>query len=81
MQAPLAANWTRLAGTVRHVFTHFPLELTVFLATCPADTVPPPGMRWTAPAELDGEPLPNVMRKVLAHAIGTPSASGGATLL
>ena len=27
--APLAA-WRRLAGIVRHTFTHFPLELTVF---------------------------------------------------
>ena len=26
------AKWRRLAGTVRHVFTHFPLELTVFAA-------------------------------------------------
>ena len=26
------AKWRRLAGVVRHVFTHFPLELTVFTA-------------------------------------------------
>ena len=29
---PLEARWQRLPGIVRHVFTHFPLELTVFLA-------------------------------------------------
>ena len=79
-EAPFAARWTRLRGTVRHVFTHFPLELTVFLARCGADTGAPAGMRWTAPAELDGEPLPKVMRKVLAHALGEHS-SGAARLL
>ena len=29
-------RWRRLAGVVTHVFTHFPLELTVFTATVPA---------------------------------------------
>ena len=32
LDAPLEARWQRLPGTVRHVFTHFPLELTVFFA-------------------------------------------------
>ena len=29
-QAPV--NWRAFAGVVRHVFTHFPLELTVYAA-------------------------------------------------
>ena len=31
--APLEARWRRLPGLVRHTFTHFPLELTVLVAT------------------------------------------------
>ncbi len=66
--APLDAPWRLLAGSVRHVFTHFPLELTVYRAEVPASTPAPPGSRWQARARLDGEALPTVMRKVLAHA-------------
>ncbi len=62
--------WRRLPGTVRHVFTHFPLELVVYAAAVPASTRTPAGMRWVARAELAEEALPNVMRKVLAHALG-----------
>ena len=61
--------WRRIAGVVRHVFTHFPLELSVFAADVPAGTPSPAGLRWVRLAELHGEALPNVMRKVVAHAI------------
>jgi A/G-specific adenine glycosylase len=54
---------------VRHVFTHFPLELSVYTADVPARTPAPPGMRWVALAALSGEALPSVMRKVVAHAL------------
>jgi A/G-specific adenine glycosylase len=73
-QAPVFAEpvspsgWRRLPGAVIHVFTHFPLELIVYLAALPAPTAPPAGMRWVARADLAGEALPGVMRKVLAHA-------------
>jgi A/G-specific adenine glycosylase len=66
--APLSARWTALAGQVRHVFTHFPLELTVFRAEVPQDTPAPTGMRWVPPAMLAREALPSLMRKVLAKA-------------
>ncbi|MFC6792365.1 A/G-specific adenine glycosylase [Methylobacterium komagatae] len=69
LDAPLDARWKRLPGTVRHVFTHFPLELTVFQARVAADTAPPEGMRFTPPAGLADEPLPGAMKKVLAHAL------------
>jgi A/G-specific adenine glycosylase len=60
---------------VTHVFTHFPLELTVYTADVAASTPAPAGMRWVALAEVAGEALPNVMRKVLTHAgIGFRSA-------
>jgi A/G-specific adenine glycosylase len=54
---------------VTHVFTHFPLELIVYAADVPAKTAAPEGMRWVALDELPGEALPNVMRKVVAHAL------------
>jgi A/G-specific adenine glycosylase len=68
LDAPLDARWKRLPGLVRHGFTHFPLELTVFVAKVALSTAPPPGLRFTPRRDLDGEPLPGVMKKVLAHA-------------
>ena len=61
-------TWRRLSGVVRHVFTHFPLELTVYVAEVSATTAAPDGMRWVPVATLAGEAFPTVMRKVLAHA-------------
>ena len=63
---PLA--WRRIPGLVRHVFTHFPLELAVYVARPPARTRAPGGMRWVAQQDVPGEALPSLMRKVLAHA-------------
>jgi A/G-specific adenine glycosylase len=53
---------------VRHTFTHFPLELTVYVGNVPANTQAPAGMRWVALADIGGEALPSLMRKVVAHA-------------
>jgi A/G-specific adenine glycosylase len=60
-------TWRRVSGIVRHVFTHFPLELSVYTAELSAQTLAPEGMRWVAPEEIAGEALPSLMRKVLAH--------------
>ncbi|KQP40569.1 A/G-specific adenine glycosylase [Methylobacterium sp. Leaf106] len=68
LDAPLDARWKRLPGVVRHVFTHFPLALTVFVARVGLATKAPAGMRFTPRRDLDEEPLPGVMKKVLAHA-------------
>jgi A/G-specific adenine glycosylase len=62
-------KWRRLPGVVHHMFTHFPLELTVFIAQVPRATPAPAGMRWERLGNLPGEALPNVMRKVIAHAL------------
>jgi A/G-specific adenine glycosylase len=67
VSGPLA--WQRVPGTVTHVFTHFPLELVVYRARTPARARAPAGSRWVAAEALAGEALPNVMRKVLAHAL------------
>ncbi|MFT4120246.1 A/G-specific adenine glycosylase [Bradyrhizobium sp.] len=63
------SRWQRRVGVVTHVFTHFPLELVVYTATAEARTRAPEGMRWVPIATLAGEALPNVMRKVIAHAL------------
>jgi A/G-specific adenine glycosylase len=60
--------WRALPGVVRHVFTHFPLELSVFSADVDVRTRAPKGMRFVAAAVLDAEALPSLMRKVIAHA-------------
>jgi A/G-specific adenine glycosylase len=59
--------WRRIPGVVRHVFTHFPLELSVYVAKLPARTRAPAGTRWVALEDVAGEALPSLMRKVLAH--------------
>ena len=72
-QAPAlkgVTRWHRRLGVVSHVFTHFPLQLVVYTADAPARTPAPKGMRWVPIAALEGEALPNVMRKVIAHGLG-----------
>jgi A/G-specific adenine glycosylase len=64
------ARWRCVPGIVRHVFTHFPLELAVFAARVPRATAAPKGAHWVKIGDLSGEALPNIMRKVLAHVLG-----------
>ncbi|MPZ57284.1 MAG: A/G-specific adenine glycosylase [Rhizobiales bacterium] len=67
--APLAGvAWRRVPGVVSHTFTHFPLELVVYVASAGLRTPTPDGARWIAASDLAGEAFPNVMRKVLMHA-------------
>jgi A/G-specific adenine glycosylase len=56
---------------VRHVFTHFPLELSVYATELSAEAAAPAGTRWVQISELAGEALPSLMRKVVAHALDT----------
>jgi A/G-specific adenine glycosylase len=67
--APLDAQWRRRPGEVTHTFTHFPLNLMVFVAHVPRATRAPRGMSWLALKDIPGAAFPNVMRKVIAHAI------------
>jgi A/G-specific adenine glycosylase len=62
-------KWQRVPGVVRHVFTHFPLELAVFFATVTRSTKAPTNAHWAPVEGLAGEALPNVMRKVIVHAL------------
>jgi A/G-specific adenine glycosylase len=67
-EAPLPATWRRVPGVVRHTFTHFPLELTVYRTELPPGTAAPEGTRFLPLSEVAGEAFPNLMRKVLASA-------------
>jgi A/G-specific adenine glycosylase len=68
-------QWRRLPGMVRHVFTHFPLELAVFVTRVLRVTSAPKGARWANIGALADEALPSVMRKVLAHALENQSTN------
>ncbi len=74
VSAPLPRPWTRQSETVRHVFTHFPLELTVFTAKVPAGTAAPLNMRWISANAIAGEAFPTLFRKVLA--VGNAATAG-----
>lgn len=63
--APFPADW-RASGSIRHVFTHFQLELSVFSAEVARQA--PEGHWWSPPPSLPGEALPTVMKKVLEAA-------------
>ncbi len=67
--APIQASWTRVPGTVVHVFTHFRLELTVYRADLPRGRRAPAGLWWAEAAALPGEALPSVMKKAIEAAL------------
>ncbi|WP_338313766.1 A/G-specific adenine glycosylase [Bradyrhizobium sp. TM239] len=82
LQAPALkglSRWQRKMGVVTHVFTHFPLELVVYTANAAARTGAPEGMRWVPVATLADEALPNVMRKVIAHALNLSAGSSSSS--
>lgn len=67
-EAPFEGHWRHLKERVNHTFTHFHLELEIWMAEAPpADkTLPGGDFRWVAKPELAAEALPSVMRKVCA---------------
>jgi A/G-specific adenine glycosylase len=67
--APLKVKWHRVPGVVTHVFTHFPLELIVYFSEVDASAHDNKSGRWVARRDLDRAALPNVMRKVVEHAL------------
>jgi len=63
---PVTGSWSR-AGRVDHVFTHFALELEVWLLD-DSDFHEWEGAWWADPEDLPDEALPSLYRKVLATA-------------
>ncbi len=75
--APARASWRRLPGTVGHTFTHFHLELALFVAERPVTAHDLTGeARWVAPADLADEALPSLMRKLLKRSLVEAAQSG-----
>lgn len=64
--APLEAVW-QPSGSVRHVFTHFELELFVHRTSTMAKA--PDGHWWSKPADLPGEALPTLFKKAIEAAV------------
>jgi A/G-specific adenine glycosylase len=76
-QAPFRGSWSKRAGNIRHGFTHFELEIEVYVADFAKR--PKHEGNWVAPDKLARAALPTVMRKIIAHAhpnIMRPSRSG-----
>ncbi|MEQ8710651.1 MAG: A/G-specific adenine glycosylase [Rhodospirillales bacterium] len=65
--APADASWRPLTGIVRHTFTHFHLELTIWAGK--ASRKPATG-EFVAIDRFSDYALPTVMKKVARHAIG-----------
>jgi A/G-specific adenine glycosylase len=65
IQAPFRANWKKRAGIVRHGFTHFELEIEVYVA----DVAKRPKTEGKWVTDLSNAALPTVMRKIVAQAL------------
>ncbi|MBI1262617.1 MAG: A/G-specific adenine glycosylase [Rhizobiales bacterium] len=68
-QAPASVTWKKRGGLVSHGFTHFELQLVVYEARVSATIAKKAEGIWVPVDQLDGEALPTVMRKVVAHAM------------
>ncbi len=66
--APLVARFRKLDAGVEHVFTHFALRLSIYVAKVEDDRPAPGDCRWALAKNLDNEALPSLMRKVIATA-------------
>jgi A/G-specific adenine glycosylase len=68
-KAPLTAEWRWPEGVVRHVFTHFALELQVAIAIVRGR--PLKDAEWVPVDQLGAVALPSLMRKVAKLALST----------
>lgn len=67
-EAPIAVGWKLLSGIVRHVFSHFELEVSVAIGKVRKSSEAASNI-WISIDKLQGEALPSVMRKIIHHAI------------
>ena len=73
-EVPVKGDWWPVPGIVTHTFTHFKLELLVYRAVVPVSSslnlwAEPKRCSWVKRDALDGQALPSVMRKILAHGL------------
>lgn len=66
--APFDDDW-QACGSIRHVFTHFELELFVFKVKIGNAAIVPVGHWWSPANAVLSEALPTVMKKVIEAAI------------
>src|SRR5205823_10117160 len=64
-EAPAAAEWRALPGTVQHGFTHFRIDLALMAGT--TDT--PIGGIWARPDQFGDYALPTLTKKLVSHAL------------
>ena len=69
-QAPFSAPWKKRLGVVRHGFTHFELEIEAYVAE-DIQASRRTSETWIPPERFREVALPTVMRKILAHALGS----------
>lgn len=62
-----SVKWTNVPGLVKHIFTHFKLELKVMIARVD-DSTQVPGCQWYSLRKIDSAGLPTIMLKVINHA-------------
>jgi A/G-specific adenine glycosylase len=77
-EAPFTGKWEKKPGFVRHGFTHFELELEIYV--CRFRSRPNGEGLWLTPPEFARAPVPTVMRKAIGHAVDAdlPLFVGGA---
>lgn len=64
-EAPIQARWSVKPGYIRHVFSHFELQVTIATATVNKDSIKKLDGRWVAYEDLANEALPSLMRKII----------------
>jgi A/G-specific adenine glycosylase len=75
-EAPLPASWRQAPGCVEHVFSHFSLALTIYVARLSQAPPAHGDCVWMAPDAIEGAALSSLMRKAVAH--GLDFVSGAA---
>jgi A/G-specific adenine glycosylase len=71
-EAPGSTQYWRPCGSIRHIFTHFELHLSVYAGR--GEPAAERSQWWCAEGEVGEEALPTVMKKVLALAMQSESA-------
>jgi A/G-specific adenine glycosylase len=65
-EAPVATAYRKLDRVVAHPFTHFALQLDIYVAEVSTRHRAPKGCRFVPECDLGEEAFPSVMRKVIA---------------
>ena len=66
-EVPFAGPWTKVPGIVRHSFTHFHLEIEVYVGRFTRR--PKFDGMWVTRRKLGATALPTVMKKLVHHGL------------